>query len=185
MPLARRLLPLLFPLLVLTALLAAGPPQSADAARREQARVRKHLLGAERAMLARDVSRLSPSQRRARAHHLAVLREYRRAGVFPHNHELPGARVPVFVDRHGTHCAVGYLLARAGREDIVRRVSAARNLARVPELADDPVLVAWLDRAGISLAEAARIQPTYEDLPDVVIDDTDQRDRVSTGYAAA
>lgn len=133
-------------------------PGSADA---EVSRIRAHLATVEAELLAADVSDLTAAQRAARAHHIVVLREYRAAGVFPHNHTVADRRVPVFVDEHGTHCAVGYLLARDGRHEVVERVRATRNTATVPELADDPDLVAWLAEAGLTLDEAARIQPWY------------------------
>lgn len=178
------------PLLVLSCLLMlgtaarAGGPGAAESERllrADASRITAHLMAVEEELLTRDVSHLFLEQRAARARHIAVLRDYRQAGIFPHNHDVPGARVPVFVDRHGTHCAVGYLLAQAGRSDIVNRVRQTRNLARVPELADDPALVAWLDSTGISLEEAARIQPTYGGGGVVAEDDGE----VSAGYALA
>jgi hypothetical protein len=136
----------------------APPPAHAA----EVARIRAHLAGVERELLDADVSHLTPAQRAARTDHVAVLREYREAGVFPHNHVVADRAVPVFVDEHGTHCAVGYLMMRDGRSDLVARISRTRNLATVPELADEPGLAAWLDGAGLSLEEAARIQPWYQ-----------------------
>jgi hypothetical protein len=147
------------------ALLAArdnARASAADAAAEEVTRIRAHLEAVEAELLAADVSRLTAAQRAARARHIARLREYRLAGVFPHNHTVADRRVPVFVDEHGTHCAVGYLLARDGRGDVVGRVRTTRNNATVHELADDPDLVAWLAEAGLTLEEATRIQPTYE-----------------------
>jgi hypothetical protein len=55
------------------------------------------------------------------------------------------------------------LLARSGRRDLVDKVAATRNNAYIPELANDPELVAWLEASGLSLEEAARIQPSYRD----------------------
>jgi hypothetical protein len=43
----------------------------------------------------------------------------------------------------------------------VANIRALRNNATVPELADEPGLADWLDESGLTLAEAARIQPTY------------------------
>jgi hypothetical protein len=43
----------------------------------------------------------------------------------------------------------------------VDHVARTRNNAYVAELVDEPALTEWLDRQGLSLAEAARIQPTY------------------------
>ena len=127
----------------------------------EIVRIRAHLLQAERELLVANVSSLSPRQLHNRARHIETLRRYREQGVFPHNHVVSDRRVPVFIDEHGTHCAVGHLIAQSGKTQLARRISAQRNLARVPELTDERELVAWLDDAGLSLAEAARIQPTY------------------------
>lgn len=147
-------------LLVLAALLAASPA-SATPPDAETARIQAHLLGAEREMVSHDVSHLSAPQREARGRALAALRRYRLAGRFPHNHRVPGARVPIFVDEHGTPCAMAYLIAESGSVDLVQRIAATRNLALIRQLADDPELVAWLRANGMTAAEAARVQPTY------------------------
>lgn len=165
---------------VTSAVTATTAHAATDAATAEIARIRAHLTAVEAELRAADVSALSATQRTARARHIEVLREYREAGVFPHNHVLPDVRTPVFVDEHGTHCAVGYLLARDGRHELVAGVRAARNTATVHELADEPELVAWLEGAGLTLDEAARIQPMYgyEPAPDQV-------DRSNASYATA
>ena len=134
-----------------------GDPGSHPA---EIARIRAHLAQVERELLAADVSHLTPQQRASRMHHIAVLRQYRERGVFPHNH-VTDERTPVFIDEHDTHCAVGYLLKQSGQGELARRIATERNLARVPELAEEPELAAWLQEAGLTVAEAARIQPTY------------------------
>jgi len=151
-------------LLLLAALLGASParatpPDSWRAA--ETARIQAHLLGAEREMESRDVSRLPAPQREARGRALEALRRYRLAGRFPHNHRVPGARIPVFVDEHGTPCAMAYLIAESGGVELVRRIASTRNLALIRQLADDAELVAWLRANGMTAAEAARVQPTY------------------------
>lgn len=131
------------------------------AERAEVARVRQHIWGAEQLMARRDVSGLSRAQRTARARNLKLLRSYRAAGVFPHNTHFPDRRVPVFRDDNGNLCAMAYLLDKSGRTDLVNRVAQTRNYARIPELAHDPALVAWLRDAGMTAQEAARVQPTY------------------------
>ncbi|MDB4931641.1 MAG: hypothetical protein JWM10_4125, partial [Myxococcaceae bacterium] len=68
---------------------------------------------------------------------------------------------PVFVDGDGARCAMAALIESTGDGALVDRVARAHNLAAVRELAGDPGLVAWLDRNGLTLAEAARIQPSY------------------------
>ena len=144
-----------------------APPRAAAAAHGsppgEVERIQAHLAEVERELLARDVSHLGPSQRAARAARIAELRAYRERGVFPHNHDFAGERVPYFVDEHGTLCAMAHLIAQSGGAGLVARVAATANNARVPELAGDSALVAWLDANGMTLAEAARVQPSYDD----------------------
>ena len=135
------------------------------AERAEVARVRQHISGAETIMARRDVFLLSSAQRVARARNLRLLRAYRAAGLFPRNEHFPGRRVPVFRDDHGTLCAMAYLIAKSGRTDLVNRVAQTHNYARIPELAQDPALVAWLRDAGMSASEAARVQPSYSYFP--------------------
>lgn len=151
-------------LLLIAALLAASPAGATppgDWRAAETARIQTHLLVAEREMESHGVAHLTAPQREARGRALAALRRYRLAGRFPHNHRVPGARIPVFVDEHGTPCAMAYLIAESGSVAIVQRIAATRNLALIRQLADDPELVAWLRANGMTAAEAARVQPKY------------------------
>lgn len=138
----------------------------------EVARLRAHfdsVLGELRAV---DVSALSPSQRSARTELIARLQGYAAAGRFPHNHVRPGELVPVFRDEHGTLCAMGYLIASTGRGDIVQRVTSTNNRAYLPQLAGNAALRVWLDSAGLTVAEAARIQPAYDGMPCLCVQPT-------------
>jgi hypothetical protein len=132
-------------------------------ATRETARIRTHLATVERELRAKDVSSLASAQRAARSRNLDVLHEYWMRGIFPRNTDFPGERVPYFIDRYGTRCAMAYLIEQSGHGggDFVARVAATHNNARIWELQDDPVLVAWLDQNGMTLAEAAQVQPSY------------------------
>ena len=69
--------------------------------------------------------------------------------------------MPYFIDEDGTRCAMAHLLEVGGQHDLVSKIAQMRNHATVFELADDHDLVVWLAAAGISLNEAARIQPSY------------------------
>jgi hypothetical protein len=133
----------------------------ADPAAAEVARIRTHLATVERELRARDVSALTPAQRAARRRNLDVLHAYWLGGLFPKNTDFPGERMPYFIDRYGTRCAMAYLIEQSGRGDLVARVAASNNNARIRELKDDPELIAWLDGNGLTVAEAARIQPQY------------------------
>lgn len=162
------------PLLLL--LIPGGPPNPS-----EIDLVETHIVGAEMVLAGRDLTGLSARQRANRTVVLRLLSEYRQARSFPVNEDFPGERVPYFRDRHGTLCAMAYLLDRTGRGDIVEHVAATRNNARVVDLADEPGLAEWLDEYGLTLAEAARVQPAYGGVPGTIEVDH----RITTGYAVA
>lgn len=128
----------------------------------EVARLRGHFAMVLAELRAAPVSHLTRPQVDARRVLIERLEGYAATGRFPHNHDVADRYVPVFRDGHATLCAMGYLIASTGRMDIVNDVAARRNLAFLPELADDARLVRWLDSTGVTLAEAARIQPMYE-----------------------
>ncbi len=92
---------------------------------------------------------------------VAALERYAAAGVFPQNLDFPDRLMPYFVDAAGTRCAVGQLMDDSGAGDLVDRIVANDNHVRVLKLAGDARVVAWLDAVGLTLAEAARIQPSY------------------------
>jgi hypothetical protein len=148
-------------------------PDSAHV-RREVTRLRAHFDSVDGELRARNLREMADAQRGSRATLIAWLREYRDAGRFPLNDRFATA-TPIFRDAQGTLCAMGYLIHRSGREDLVDRVAATRNTAYLPKLAEDPDLAAWLDSVGLSVAEAARIQPLY--------DPNHDDDEVSAGWA--
>ena len=124
-------------------------------------RVNEHLAGALAQLREARPRGLTNDQVEARAETIAWLEQYRAKGLFPHNHVQLGQRVPIFVDGHGTPCAVGYLMLRSGEDALVEVIVRESILARVPDLAGDARLGRWLEERGLTLAEAARIQPTY------------------------
>jgi hypothetical protein len=134
-------------------------PKEAD----EVARIQAHILAAEQVAGHRDLSKLTPSARQARLRLLRELRAYRERGVFPQNRDFPGRRVPYFIDADGVRCAMAHLIEISGGTELVRHVTRTRNNAYVRELMDEPGFVAWLDRNGLTVEEAARIQPEYDD----------------------
>jgi hypothetical protein len=119
----------------------------------------RHLHGAERAARSAGHRSLDPLTRVVRALLLDELARYRRRGVFPSNPGL--AKTPIFVDARGTRCAMAHLLELGGERALVETIARDRNLAYVRELADEPRLLAWLRAAGLTLEEAAAIQPEY------------------------
>ena len=67
--------------------------------------------------------------------------------------------MPYFIDADGTRCAMAHLLELGGAAALVARIANEKNNAFVEELANGQELPAWLDASGLSVAEAARIQP--------------------------
>jgi hypothetical protein len=143
------------------------PPSNADRATNDVqiARLQRHFAAVDAELRAADVSHLTAAQRAARTEAIDRLRVYASRAQFPHNHHRAD-RTPVFIDEHGTRCAMAHLIEEADGAALVAKVAREQNLAYVPELAADlafqPELVAWLDRNGLSAAEAARIQPAYD-----------------------
>jgi len=134
---------------------------AADTMSPETIRVHRHLLGAEEGARRRDTRSLGPARNLVRQLLLSELARYRRALRYPRNRDFPGKAVPHFVDEDGTRCAMAHLLEVGGQRELVRKIARERNHALVRELADDPTLATWLSAAGLSVAEAARIQPSY------------------------
>ncbi len=153
-------------LVVGTGVLAATSESESRGSSRsiEVARLKSHFDSVDAELESRDVSRLTAAQRVRRARLTSWLRDYRNSGTFPLNDRLTVA-APFFRDSKGTLCAMAYLIDRSGRTDIVDKVEGTRNNAYIAELADDPALIAWLDSSGLSVAEAARIQPAYDGFP--------------------
>jgi len=171
---------LAFAILLLPAVM--GSNASRDA---ETTRIRTRLASVEQHLRRTDVSRLTPTQRAARARNLDVLHAYWVRGVFPKNTDFPNERMPYFVDRYGTRCAMAYLIEQSGHGDLVARVAATNNNARIRELKSDPELVAWLRDNGLTGAEAAHIQPQYgpPPLPQPTTQDASQGYKTTTAVA--
>ncbi len=142
-----------------------NPVPGKPAVSSEVVRLKAHFDVVDSELKSRKISSLTTKQQARRAQLVSWLRDYRNSGTFPVNDRFVEAK-PFFRDSNGTLCAMAYLIHRSGRSDIVDKVEATRNNAYIAELAGDPALIAWLDSSGLSLAEAARIQPAYEGDPD-------------------
>jgi hypothetical protein len=127
------------------------------------ARIQIHLAEVEAELRTVDTSELSADQRARREAVIDELARYRTRGAFPRNLDF-AERTPYFIDDRGVRCAMAHLIEMFGGAPLVERVARTANNAYVRELADDAELAAWLSAHGITLAEAARIQPTYERL---------------------
>lgn len=124
----------------------------------EDVRVTQHLEDALVQLKNEPPSELTAEQRVAREAVLKDLRRYIDEKKFPRS---SGPTSPVFVDAADHHCAMGALIAWNGGADIVRHIRETRNLATVPTLANEPGLAEWLTTHGMTVEEAALVQPTY------------------------
>ncbi len=85
---------------------------------------------------------------------------YRDRGQFPQNEGQSAEPVPIFVDKHDTACAVGQLMRWSGWSNQVADIHAGNNLIYVPDAAKSAV-AEWALTSGLTLEEAALIQPPY------------------------
>ena len=129
----------------------------------ERIRISEHILSAECGARSDHRAR-DPLRALVRTLLLDELAAYRHAGRFPRN-VSHREQTPIFVDDVGVPCAVAHLLNASGAHAVTERIARTRNTARVMALANEPALVAWLDAAGLSLEEAAAIQPSYPYAP--------------------
>ncbi len=107
-----------------------------------------------------DVLHLNEKQLTMRTHLMAVLSDYRLQGVFPINY-YRSERIPVFIDEHNTHCAVGYLMKESGYGNLARTISTTDNYIWVKDLKDEQV-IEWQQLSGFSLEELKLIQGAYD-----------------------
>lgn len=102
---------------------------------------------------------LSVEQTAARLEMLDVLVDYANAGVFPHNHTAHDY-VPIFIDEHGTHCAVAHLIKMSGHPELAAALASENNFLRLPS--DDARVLEWAHAHGFTMDELSIIQrPGY------------------------
>jgi len=88
------------------------------------------------------------------------LAAYRDKGLFPINEGRLARPTPIFVDDQNTACAVGHLMRTTGWEYEVASISTENNLIYIPDIVAGPV-AKWILTSGLTLEEAALIQPAY------------------------
>jgi hypothetical protein len=125
----------------------------------EQELVQLHLLNVVSYLEKQELGRLNEVQKSNRAMHIAVLKRYALRGEFPLNHSYD-YRTPIFIDAHGVHCAVGYLLKENGLGKVARDIADHQLLSYLGDI-KHPELGAWQKSSGLSYFELALIQPTY------------------------
>jgi hypothetical protein len=133
-----------------------------DLAEPERPRIQRHLAAVEAALRARPVTNLTESQRRNRLARLDDLHAYWTRGEFPQNLDFPDRLIPYFIDARGVPCAMGHLVIQSGGREYAEEIRRDRNNAYIGEIAAaDPRLAAWTEANGMTLEEAAMVQPAY------------------------
>ena len=145
---------------MISALVLLAIQGSSECLQQDAARIQKHLFETEAALRANPPAGLSDEQMSARLRNLDHLHEYAVRDVVPVNDRFSRPE-PFFIDAVGTRCAMAALIEQEGGAALVQRIARERNNARVHELVDEPELVAWLERNGMTADEAARVQPSY------------------------
>ena len=133
----------------------------------EEVRIRAHLRRGERALRDTDPG-LAPEHAARRERTLDRLHEYQERGRFPTNRRS-AERVPCFVGANGEPCAMAALLEADGRSDLVDEVMATDPTLRFEDLEEGP-LTEWVERQGLTVDEAARVQPTYPEVVEFATD---------------
>ncbi len=95
-----------------------------------------------------------------RRRQIARLRYYMNRGLFPQNEGQSASAVPIFVDRHQTHCAVGFLMHSDGRDQAIASIVQKNNFVYVNDVHSGG-LIDWIRSSGLTQEEAALIQPGY------------------------
>lgn len=127
-------------------------------------RIAQHLHLVRVHLAAHTPEGLSAAQAAERADLLDALEVYADAGRFPQNYVLP-YRNPVFIDPHGTACAVGQLMIESGHRDLAEGIDNAMETGYLSEIIasegfKEPVS-AWASAHGFTADELAWIQPGY------------------------
>ncbi len=118
-----------------------------------------HLQLVEKTLKKRDVAHLNKQQQNNRTTLLHKLNGYWKAKQFPVNDYLT-YKSPVFIDRYGTHCAVGYLMQQSGFESLAREIDNKQKFAYVHQIKVEGI-AEWANVNGFTIDELAWIQPGY------------------------
>ncbi len=122
--------------------------------------IQAHLSSVITILRNNPVEQLNVQQYNSRIQLIKVLDNYRLAGIFPMNY-YRNERIPVFIDRHQTHCAVGFLLQHTGHEEMALRIASTDNYAWLKDI-HDAEFPAWQVASGFTMEELMLIQGAYD-----------------------
>jgi hypothetical protein len=126
----------------------------------EALRIKTHLAYVENLLRQKDVAHLTKKEQRKRNHLLNLLHKYWTAGNFPCNYDIANQRKPCFIDKNGTICAVGYLVAQTVGLPAAEKINSTHKYEHIYEMKDTDLDI-WLASSGLTKEECAMIQPNY------------------------
>lgn len=130
-----------------------------DTATPEELRIKTHLSYVIQLLKDEETRHLNKYQRQKRSRIISLLEGYKEAGQFPQNHHFEDRR-PVFIDRDGNLCAVGFLIAETEGVEAAERINKDHKFDYIKDI--NPKLIdGWLAENGLTQKEAAMIQPAY------------------------
>ena len=118
-----------------------------------------HLMLVEQTLRQRSTEQLSHQQTANRYALLNELNSYWHSRAFPVNDYL-SYKNPVFIDRTGNHCAVGFLMKQSGASALAQEINSKQKFAFIKDITIDGV-ADWASTNGFTLDELAWIQPGY------------------------
>lgn len=131
-----------------------------DAGTDEQLRITTHLSYVENILRKKSTAHLTPALQKKRMHLLDLLHAYILAGNFPKNYDHPGERLPCFIDKNNSICAVGYLVEQTAGHAVAEQINSKHQYEKISDM-HDAQLDAWVASSGLTLEECAMIQPAY------------------------
>jgi hypothetical protein len=146
-----------------------------DASASEKTRIKTHLQYVIEILENTETQHLNADQAKNRKYIITLLKQYKDAEEFPKNHHFKN-RSPVFIDRDGNLCAVGYLIAKTEGLETAQKINRDHKFDYIKDI--DPKLInGWLAENGLTQKEAAMIQPAYHN------SFTENRNDIETEYA--
>ncbi|MBX7183137.1 MAG: T9SS type A sorting domain-containing protein [Bacteroidia bacterium] len=118
-----------------------------------------HLSLVEQELRLRKSGEWNEEQWKNRSMLLDHLNQYWHSRAFPVNDYLP-YKNPVFIDRNGNHCAVGYLMQQSGYEALAQQIDREQKFAYLHDIRT-PGVAEWAQKHGFTADELAWIQPGY------------------------
>jgi hypothetical protein len=126
----------------------------------EHARIHDHFTYVRAILASRPATRPEFAERRRQLLH--YFDDYIAKDIAPLNVHVPW-RTPVFIDDHGTICAVGYLIEQSVGRALPEQIAVNHRYDYIEDIANAmPEVAAWVASSGFTLDELASIQPGYE-----------------------